>query len=133
MPELNSKILKVSGLTYDPEAFSEKEDIDSGWISFDNRGILNYRVLQSTSTGIYFTFPSRDWTMDMTITLGEKKSRWLGIRSGVLIKDGEIPVRVEKDSLYTLSLSIHVGNGTIVKNSFKLRNVFGLDFWFKRV
>jgi hypothetical protein len=128
----DTKILKVSGLTYNPETFSEREDIDSGWISFCNGGILNYRVLQSTSTGIYFTFPSRDWTMDMVVTLGEKKSRWFGIRSGVLIKDGEIPVREEKDPLYTLSLSIHIGNGVIVKDSFRLRDISGLDFWFKR-
>jgi hypothetical protein len=70
--------------------------------------------------------------MDMVITLGEKKSRWFGVRSGVFIKDGEIPVREEKDPLYTLNLSIHIGNGVIVKDSFRLRDVSGLDFWFKK-
>lgn len=129
----NTKILKVSGLTYDPETLSEREDVDSGWLSFGDSGKVNYRVLHSTSTGIYFTFPSRDWTMDMVVTLGEKKSRWFGIRSGVFIKDGEIPAREEKDPLYTLTLSIHIGNGVIVKDSFKLRDISGLDFWFLRI
>lgn len=105
---------------------------DSVWESF-GKSKVNYRVINSSSNGIYFTFPSRDWTLDMSINIDDRPTyRVFGIRSGTNIKDCEIPTREEKDGLYIVSMSIHIGNGIIIKDSFKLRSLSGLDFWFMK-
>jgi hypothetical protein len=126
-------IVRVSGLFAESDVIQSYEDQCSDWTQFGKGSDLKYRVCNSSSSGIYFTFPSRDWTLDMSINIGDSKTiRCFGVRSGTLIKDLDIPVREEGSPLYSVSLSIHIGNGIVKKESFKLRSISGLDFWFMK-
>lgn len=122
---------KVSGLYYESKTPREGDDFE--WLSFGGSKSVMYGVLNDSSSGMYFSFPSRDWTLDMTISLGDNPTyRVFGIRSGTYLKNCSIFERKEKDPLYVVSVSIHIGNGIVVKDSFKLKNISGLDFWFMR-
>ena len=126
-----NKSFKVSGLYYDSGTPRENEHFE--WLQFGNSKSVKYGVLNDSFGGMYFSFPSREWTMDMTINLGDNPTyRIFGIRSGTYIKDCSFAKREEKDPLYTVSMSIHIGDGVIVKDLFKLRDLCGLDFWFMK-
>ena len=123
--------LKISGLYH--ESIPSNRHGDFEWIPFGGSKSISYGVVNSTSGGMYFSFPSREWTLDMSISIGNKPTyRVFGIRSGTNLSDCQIPERVEGDGLYIVSMSVYIGNGITIKDSFKLRSLSGLDFWFMR-
>ena len=128
--EMNNN-LKISGLYHESIPSNRNEDFE--WIPFGGSKSVSYGVVDSVSGGMYFSFPSREWTLDMSINIGEKPTyRVFGIRSGTSLLDCQIPERGEKDGLYIVSMSVYIGNGITIKDSFKLRSLSGLDFWFMR-
>ena len=109
---MNNK-LKISGLYH--ESIPSNRHNDFEWLPFGESKYISYGVVDSASGGIYFSFPSREWTLDMSINISDKPTyRVFGIRSGASLLDCQIPERGEKDGLYIVSMSVYIGNGIIL-------------------
>ena len=123
--------INISGLYCETTPSNRHGDFE--WLPFGSSKSVMYGVLGSTSDGLYFTFPSREWTLDISINLGDLPTyRIFGVRSGTHIADCNIPKRREKDPLYLVSMALYIGSGITLKESFKLRSLSGLDFWLMR-
>lgn len=129
---LNHPMLKVSGFYQDPGVILTHDDSITGWSRFTPNDITHFKIAERIDSGLSFTFPSRAWTLDCTISsLEGEVIKIFGIRSGTNLKSGTIGFK-NPASGYKIYMSLHIGDGKILKRELVLSDLVNLEFCFRR-
>lgn len=127
-----SNRLKVSAFYQDPGVISTHDDSITGWSRFTPHDITHFKIAERIDSGLSFTFPSRAWTLDCTISSLEGESvKLFGIRSGVNLTGQTIGFK-NPASGYKIRISLHIGDGVILRRELDLPKLVGLELHFRR-
>lgn len=124
--------LRVSAFYQSPYVITNHEEYTTDWTRFSSRDITSFKVTKTLDAGLAFTFPSRDWTLDFSISNREGVTlKFFGIRSGTNLRS-EILNFSPDSGPFKLNLSLHIGEGVYLKRSLELESLSRTGILFKR-